>query len=389
MRIRAKPKQKRNQQFLITDDAFDLLASGYTRLDQNPEIMTGCRRIAELIAGITIHLMENTKNGDKRVINALSRKIDINPNSLMTRSTWMQSIIMNLLLYGNGNSVVTVSTKNGYLEELTPIPAELTSFVPTGSSYLVNINGQTFQPDEILHFVLNPDPYYLWMGRGLRVSLKDVADTLKQASKTQKGFMASPKPSLIIKVDALTEEFANKEGRQKLLESYIDTSQQGTPWMIPAEQFAVEQIKPLSLSDLAISDMVQLDRRTVASILGVPPFLLGVSEYSQSAWNSFVNTTVKSIVTGIEQEMTRKLIDSPYWYVKFNVISLLDWDIRTLADVFGTLSDKGIVTGNEVRDRIGMSPLDGLDELRILENYIPLDKIGKQKKLKGSEEDDG
>jgi HK97 family phage portal protein len=388
MRIRAKPKQKRSQQFLITDDAFDLLTSGYTRLDQNPEIMTGCRRIAELIAGITIHLMENTENGDKRVINALSKKIDINPNSLMTRSTWMQSIIMNLLLYGNGNSVVNVSTKNGYLEELTPIPADLVSFVPMGSSYLVNIGGQTFQPDEILHFVLNPDPYYLWMGRGLRVSLKDVADNLKQASKTEKGFMASPKPSLIIKVDALTEEFANKEGRQKLLESYIDTSQQGTPWMIPAEQFAVEQIKPLSLSDLAISDMVQLDRRTVASILGVPPFLLGVGEYNQSAWNSFVNTTVRNIVTGIEQEMTRKLIDSPHWYVKFNVISLLDWDIRTLADVFGTLSDKGIVTGNEVRDRIGMSPLDGLDELRILENYIPLDKIGKQKKLKGSEEDE-
>ena len=388
MRIRAKPKQKRSQQFLITDDAFDLLTSGYTRLDQNPEIMTGCRRIAELIAGITIHLMENTENGDKRVINALSKKIDINPNSLMTRSTWMQSIIMNLLLYGNGNSVVNVSTKNGYLEELTPIPADLVSFVPMGSSYLVDIGGQTFQPDEILHFVLNPDPYYMWMGRGLRVSLKDVADNLKQASKTEKGFMASPKPSLIIKVDALTEEFANKEGRQKLLESYIDTSKQGTPWMIPAEQFAVEQVKPLSLSDLAISDMVQLDRRTVASILGVPPFLLGVGEYSQSAWNSFVNTTIKSIVTGIEQEMTRKLIDSPYWYVKFNVISLLDWDIRTLADVFGTLSDKGIVTGNEVSDRIGMSPLDGLDELRILENYIPLDKIGKQKKLKGSEEDE-
>jgi len=33
-----------------------------------------------------------------------------------------------------------------------------------------------------------------------------------------------------------------------------------------------------------------------------------------------------------------------------------------------------------------MSPKDGLDELVILENFIPQDKIGDQKKLGGEEE---
>ena len=79
--------------------------------------------------------------------------------------------------------------------------------------------------------------------------------------------------------------------------------------------------------------------------------------------------------------MTKKLIISPSWYLRFNVRSIMDWDLKTLYEVYGGLSDMGLATGNEVRDQLGLNPLEGLDELRILENYIPADMIGNQKKL--------
>lgn len=370
--------------WLGSDD--DLICSGYTSLDQNPDIMTACRTIAELIGSMTIHLMANTDNGDIRIINELSRAIDIDPIGTMTRSHWMESIVMNLLLYGEGNSIVWPHTWDGRLRSLEPIAASRVTLMPSVENpyryYKILIDGQAHDPENMLHFTHNPDKYYLWKGRGLTVSLKDVANNLKQAAKTEKGFMESKwKPSLVVKVDAMAEEFSGREGRRKLREDYLETGEEGAPWIIPAQQFDIKEVRPLSLADLAISDVVQLDKRTVASIVGVPPFVLGLGEFNQKEWNSFIQTKIRSICLGITQEMTKKLILNPKWYLKFNTLSLMSWDIQTIATVFGNLSDRGFVDGNEVRDQIGFSPREGLNELRVLENYIPYDMSGMQKKL--------
>ena len=388
---RALRKARRSAVLIGSAEAYDILCGdGYTSLDQNPEIVAACRKIAEVVGAMTIHVMENTERGDERVINELSRKIDINPCSTMTRQTFIEAIVMNLLLYGKGNSVVKVYTEDGYLSEMEPVAANRVSYQGDYTRYHVMIDGIPYAPDEVMHFVYNPDKVYLYKGQGVTAQLKDVADNLRQAQATTNAFMKSKyKPSLIVKVDGMTEEFSSPKGRQKLINEYMNSGEAGAPWLIPADQFEIEQIKPLSLSDLAISDNVKLDKQSVAAILGVPAFVLGVGEYKQDEWNYFVKTKIKTIVTGLQQEMTRKLIYSPNMYIKFNVLSVMDWDLTTIASVFGSLSDRGFVTGNEVRDKIGMSPKEGLDELRVLENYIPWDMAAAQKKLIQKGEDNG
>lgn len=369
--------------WLANDPAFaDLCCRDYVSLDKSPEVVTACRRIADMISSMTIYLMANTERGDIRIINELSRKIDIEPNRDMTRKTFIDAVVMNMLLYGHGNSVVIPRTVGGYLDALIPVPPAQVGFIPDGRSYEITINGLQYSPESLLHFVYNPDPNYPWQGQGVTAVLKDVANNLKQAAHTEKGFLSSKwKPSVIVKVDSLTDEFASPAGRQKLMDSYVNASEAGEPWLIPADQFSVEQVKPLSLADLAISDIVKLDKQTVAAILGVPAFVLGVGQYSAAEWNAFVNNTIRPIAREIEQEMTRKLILSNKMYLKFNMASLYSYDIKTTADVYSELYVRGIVTGNEVRDKLSLEPLDGLDDLVILENYIPLGKIGEQEKL--------
>lgn len=371
--------------YLFGDDFDNICKVGYVPLKNCPEIITAVRRIAELISSMTIYLMSNTDNGDVRIVNELSRKIDIEPVNNMTRKTWMEAIVMNMLLYGKGNAIVLPHTYQGYIESLEPISANRVQFEAIGyRNYRVLIDGISKNPKNLLHFVHNPDERYLWMGKGLNVYLRDLARNLAQAQETENGFMASQwKPSLIVKVDSMIDEFSTPEGRDKILKAYAQSAEVGQPWLIPAEQFAVEQVRPLSLADLAIKDTVELDKRTVAAIIGVPSFLLGVGTYNQKEWNNFVQNTIRPIALEIQQELTKKLIINPRWYFKFNILSLMDWDLQTVSSVFGALYDRGIVTGNEVRDRIGYGPVDGLDELHVLENYIPVDMIGQQGKLQG------
>lgn len=364
----------------------DIKCSGYVALADSPEVVAGVDKIANLIASMTIYLMRNGDDGDVRVKNELSRKIDINPCKYITRYQLMQWIVRTLYLYGKGNAVVYPRTEQGYLRELVPCPNTLVSFIPKLDGYEIMIDGRNYQPDEVLHFRLNPDNYYTWRGRGVKVLLKDIANNLKQAQETEASFMSSNwKPSLIVKIDALVDELASPESRQKFVDQYLETSQAGQPWLIPADQLEVEQVRPLSLSDLALADFVELDKKTVASILGVPPFVLGVGTYSKDEWNNFINSTVMPLALSIQQEMTKKLLLDPSLYFKFNSRSLYAYDLTELANVADEQYIRGLMTGNEVRGWLGLDPLEGLNELVILENYIPLNSIADQNKLGGTE----
>jgi HK97 family phage portal protein len=380
------------KQFLALLQEGDIACAGYTSLDKDPTIATACQKVAEMVGLVTWHLMENTENGDRRIKNELSRKIDINPNNYMVRADFFEAIAMNLLLYGNGNAVVRPHTEGGYLRDLEVIPAERVSFMQdtvTGYGYKILIDGITYDPSDLLHFRLFPDKQFPWLGTGIKVSIKDVADNLKQASHTEKAFMSSEyKPPIIVKIQGVGQELASPDGRKKIVDDYLVTTGKGEPWVLPAEQMEVSSVKPLTLQDLAIADTVKLNKEAAASIVGVPSFMIGIGEFNQKQYNNFIQTTVRHIVEKIQQTLTKGLILSPNWYIRGNYWTLLDWDITTITSVFTALGDRGWVSGNEARDRLNLEPHEGLDEFKVLENYIPADMSGNQSKLNGGNDNE-
>ena len=383
------PTEKRTtapSSWLCSVDAYNILTAGqYTRLSDCPEVRMCANIYADLISSMTLYLMRNTDKGDVRVKNELSRKLDIEPNKLMTRKAFIYNLVWTLLLTGEGNQVTYPRYDGEFLDNLEPLKPSLIRFVDTPTGYVIHYGDKVFSPDEVLHFTTNPDPERPWIGTGYKAVLKDVLKGLKQAGKTKQALMESPTPSIIVKVDGLTEEFSSVAGRQKLSAQFLDSSENGRPWFIPAEAFSVEQVKPLTLNDLAIAKNMEIDKRTVAGIFGVPAFLVGVGNYNKEEFNNFIATRIMPQAKNIEQELTRKLLYSPDLYWRFNPRSLFAYSLDEIIKAGSAMVDRMSMRRNEWRDWVGMAPDDEMDELLALENYVPADMLGQQKKLNGAE----
>ena len=359
-----------------------LAVTGYHRLSDSPDILAAIGGLADIVSNATIQLMQNTPDGDVRVRNALSRFMDISPWSFGTRKDLISAIVWAMLTSSSGTAFFLPVTRDGLLRDLVPMSGAQAISPDEGQTVYISWRGKQYDPETVLQFRRWVDPDHPWQGLGLRMSLLDVVNSLRQEQATKKGFMSDKwKPSVIVKVDALSDEFAGPEGRSRLINEYITGNNAGEPWIIPSELMEVQQVKPLSLSDLAIKDGVELDKKAVAALVGVTPFMLGVGTYSDGEHNHMIKTTATTIANIICQELTRKLLYATDLYFTMSTRRLYSYSTKELADVSSNLYVHGLMTGNEVRDWVGLSPKEGLNELVILENYIPRSMIAAQKKL--------
>ena len=367
-------------------DADTLAVPGYTRLIDSPDVLAAIGGLADIISNATIQLMRNTDDGDVRLRNQLARFMDISPWRNGTRKDLISWIVWTMLTTSTGSAFLLPHTERGLLSELEPMPGAYALSDDNGLTYYVMWQGRRYASDSVLHFKRWPNPAQPWQGIGMRISLRDVTSNLRQAAATKKGFMSDKwKPSVIVKVDALADEFADEAGRKRLVDQYMSGSSAGEPWVIPAELMEVQQVKPLSLTDLAIKDSVELDKREVASLVGVTPYMVGVGSYSDAEHNHMIRTTAVTISNIICQELTRKLLISEEMYFQMSTRRLYSYTLQELASVADDQYIRGLMDGNEARDWLGLSPRKGLNELVILENYIPRGMIGNQKKLEGGD----
>lgn len=364
-----------------------IVSGGYTTLDKNADVQICVNRIADIVSSMPIALMQNVVNGDVQVKNGLSRAIDIKPNKHMTRKVFMQAIIREAFLKGDGNAIVLpkfISKDGSYLiESLEVLDMYKVTFDTSDDTYKINYQGKTLNPDEVLHFVFNPSRDSAFIGEGYAPILKDVLSNIAQGNATKQSFFKQPKPSLIIGINSDNGELMEEDGIKTIRDSYTSSMENGKPWLIPADEISVHQVQPLSLKDLAINESLEVERKQIAAAFGIPSFVVGIGSYNKDEYNNFINTTIQNIADVIQQELTKKLLYSDTMHFKFKKRALMQYDLGELTAFANESVKLGNLNHNEARKLFDYSPVDeeAMNTYSTLENFIPLSELGNQKKL--------
>lgn len=111
----------------------------------------------------------------------------------------------------------------------------------------------------------------------------------------------------------------------------------------------------------------------VSRFFNINPVLL--NDLSKMSYNTieqanleFVTHTLSPYILLLEEELNRKLVlpkDRMLYYIDVDEESIIKSDRNSLATYLGSLVDKGIITRNEARQRLGIKPLEGADGLTV------------------------
>lgn len=241
--------------YFLSPDAYSTLCSdgGYRRISEDPDVRTGINIISNLVASMTMKMMENQDEGpDQRIKDGLSSLVDISPCHGLTKQSWVQRVVNNLVLYGNCYVKPEYITADGdqlLLDQLIILENSEVSKDPDANPYGFIYNNKRYDYDELIHFRVNmrESGYF---GYGVEVLAKDAVSNLNNSNRIVNEFLTKKfMPSLIIKVDATAarlakeREVVNSETgsiQKSLVKKYLDSTGTGEPFVIPASQMSVE-----------------------------------------------------------------------------------------------------------------------------------------------------
>lgn len=192
-------------------------------------------------------------------------------------------------------------------------------------------------------------------------------------------------PSIVVKTKESLEADIVATREQNLIERVGTSAKAGTPLYLDAEQ-DLQYIPPPAL-DAALEQLAGLNVEDVCRITKVPRDLLALDThgtYGAGVQRSqdFLTHCLGPWIEKIQEEVNCKLFyysesRKRRYYFEFDTSMYLALDKKAEAEVLVALVAGSVLTPNEARARLQMSPMEGANELFANINSLPLKDLVK------------
>lgn len=311
------------------------------------------------------------------------------PNSNMSRFTFMKTLITSVLLDGNGYALIERDDK-GNATKLKLIPSELVTVSrvdPLKEKIMYNVVGinQLIEPVNMIH-ILN----FSYDGITGISTLQHARNTLGLASDSEahaEGFFkGGANLAGIIKVQSSLTPKQKLDIKESWQATFSPVT--GTPNGVAVLEGNMD-FQPITVNpaDAQLLETRQFNVIDICRFFGVSPvkaFDLSKSSYStvEATQLAFLTDTLNPLLQKIELEFERKLYkpsERNTVDVRFDTAVLLRADKASQASYYNTLFQIGVITPNEIRKALDLEPLDNGDKSFVQVNVTTLDKAVKDK----------
>lgn len=304
--------------------------------------------------------------------------------NVMSKYNFIKLLIQSVILKGNGFAYIERSEDGSVLRLRYLESSDVQIFWDKNKEqlyYTCNvISRKRIEPINMIHLVKNSYDGI----NGVSV-LSYAARSLKLANNTENSansfFTNGCNLSGVLTVQGQVTDKQREQIRQSWNSAY---SNGGNGLAILQGNMEYKPIQ-LSAADSQLLESRLFNVQDIARFFGISPVLLGDLSHSsyatiEAAQQEFLLHTLNPYIVMIEEEFTRKLVKpSENLEINFDETALLKTDKKALADYYGSLLDKGVLSINEVRTELGYSEIDGGDKHTIAYSKIEDNDINNTK----------
>ncbi len=183
------------------------------------------------------------------------------------------------------------------------------------------------------------------------------------------------KPSGIFVTEQVIPDSKFKEIAARLKEAWSSMiGSQRTDLSKPGQSMLLDQgmryeaVKPLTLQDTDLANLKTQTMKRICALYGVPAAMIGVGESkynnTQTMLDEFYKSTMYPVLVNVQQKLKQALFsDYPNLYVEFDTKNFLKGAPLDQMNFVNSGVKAGVMTPNEGREYLGMSKMEGADEL--------------------------